>query len=471
MVISNRLLEELARRLDVVSAAGRAALEQIAINAPTAANVVELSAYIRENYPQIVNECTSNAAALGIEAYNTYRKLQTGEELEGVTMYPGYNERIVNRVCDDAAQKAAEEEDIAIVSEMMGHYMDSAIMHAYHNTQVQAARRDHMKPKFARVPMGINPCKFCMMLGSRGFVYINAQTAGIYEKYHNFCRCQIVPQFDAKGRPAQIEGYDPGKLYDNYLNGDYGFIGQKRQNHIKPISKTPKIDKPLSINPKEENLPASAYGGEWSQKDDMQTFLRTVFDKNEYVGTCADFFTDEKGRRVPGRGMYQRTAGYIEGVLDRTKNVSSAVGRYKTETGAFVRINPLDGKGITDKNVSSFKYALVEADEGSMEAQYGYIKALNLPTKAVVTSGGKSVHALVMVDAGNVEEYRERVSILQAECKAAGYNVDAAVKNPSRYMRIPGVKRGNGRQVLVSTNEGAGSWNEWREWCEENRED
>lgn len=53
-----------------------------------------------------------------------------------------------------------------------------------------------------------------MMLASRGFVYKNAETAGMTEVFHAKCDCQIVPEF-GKGS-ARIPGYDLDAMQEKY---------------------------------------------------------------------------------------------------------------------------------------------------------------------------------------------------------------------------------------------------------------
>ena len=66
------------------------------------------------------------------------------------------------------------------------------------------AKRDPKKPIWARVPVGIETCSFCIMLASRGFVYESDETAS---HAHANCDCRVVPSWD-KDNP-RIEGYDP----------------------------------------------------------------------------------------------------------------------------------------------------------------------------------------------------------------------------------------------------------------------
>jgi hypothetical protein len=126
-----------------------------------------------------------------------------------------------------------------------------------------------------------------------------------------------------------------------------------------------------------------------------------------------------------------------------------------------VRINPLDGEGAKDANVTDMRHSLIEADDQDLGKQLALIRRLNLPCSAIVHSGGKSIHALVRVSAATPEEYRERVDRLYAVCKASGLKVDGANRNPSRLSRLPGVERDGRPQYLISGPCGAPSWAAW----------
>lgn len=59
--------------------------------------------------------------------------------------------------------------------------------------------------RFARVPMGVTTCDFCIMLASRGFAYLSEESAGEHDQYHPNCDCRIVPNYE----DGSLEGYDP----------------------------------------------------------------------------------------------------------------------------------------------------------------------------------------------------------------------------------------------------------------------
>ena len=71
---------------------------------------------------------------------------------------------------------------------------------------------DPSKPRWARVPVG-QTCEFCVMLASRGFVYLTRETASLGGGFHNGrCDCNVVPSWGER----HIAGYDPDALYRQY---------------------------------------------------------------------------------------------------------------------------------------------------------------------------------------------------------------------------------------------------------------
>ena len=93
------------------------------------------------------------------------------------------------------------------------------------------------------------------------------------------------------------------------------------------------------------------------------------------------------------------------------------------------------------------------------------------PVACLVHSGGKSLHAVVRVDAPDYKEYRNRVDYLYKVCEKNGLKIDSQNRNPSRLSRMPGVMRGDRKQFLVDTNIGKKSWEEWHEWIESINDD
>ena len=177
---------------------------------------------------------------------------------------------------------------------------------------------------------------------------------------------------------------------------------------------------------------------------------------------------EKDGRLVPTKGSFDRTAGQLIEALSKCGgDVGAVLGDYNPEAGAWIRFNPLDGNGVKNENVTAFRYALVESDSLPIEKQYAVIKQLELPVAALTHSGGKSLHAIVRIDAADYAEYRRRVDFLYKICQKNGLEIDTQNRNPSRLSRMPGVIRKGKKQFLANTNIGKASFAEWEQWIED----
>jgi RecA-family ATPase len=267
---------------------------------------------------------------------------------------------------------------------------------------------------------------------------------------------------------ASQYGYDP----DDY--GEDLFLGQV----IRDASPT-KDYKFVDKSSERENLP-DFDESKYDPTADAIAYLSGMFRPDDVIGFNGEFSVKD-GRLVPVTNMHSFTAGQVirdiengpmkrVGVINlREQAVVEAFG-VVGDNGCYVRINPLDGHGDGNSNVTRFDNAIIESDEDDIETQYAIYKKLELPIRFLVHSGNHSLHAIVKVDALNINEYRERVSFLYGFCAKNGLNVDEANKNPSRYSRMPGVKRNGQWQRIVSRDMGKPSWNEWRDWVEESND-
>lgn len=209
----------------------------------------------------------------------------------------------------------------------------------------------------------------------------------------------------------------------------------------------------------------------WDPAGQLIAYLETLFEAGENVGYVTESW-EKEGRYLPSKGSWGRTAGQLIEELSKCGgDIGSVLGDFKEAAGAWIRFNPLDGKGCKNENVTEFRYALVESDEMGIERQNAIIRELQLPVAALVHSGGKSLHAIVKVDAGNYEEYRKRVDYLYDTCKKNGLKIDGQNRNPSRLSRMPGATRNGRKQFLVDTGIGKESWEEWKEWIESVNDD
>ncbi|MBQ3477546.1 MAG: AAA family ATPase [Clostridia bacterium] len=206
----------------------------------------------------------------------------------------------------------------------------------------------------------------------------------------------------------------------------------------------------------------------WDPTKDLITYLELLFQPDDHVAyVTGDVWKNADGRWVPSKGCYDRTAAeLIASLRKHPDDVGATVGDWKPEAGAWIRFNAVDGEGVKNENVASFRYALVESDTLPIAEQDIIFRKLELPIVALVHSGGKSLHAIVHIDADNYDEYRKRVEFLYSFLEKNGVSIDKQNRNPSRLSRMPGVTRNGNRQYLVATNIGRKSWVDWLDFVE-----
>lgn len=206
----------------------------------------------------------------------------------------------------------------------------------------------------------------------------------------------------------------------------------------------------------------------WNPAEELTQYLTALFESSDHVGYVLESYKGDDGRDLPKRGTYSRTSGEIIEDINRYKgNLSKALGDYDPKVGAWIRFNPLDGKGVKGSNVTSLKYALVECDSVEIGKQIAMYEELELPIVVMVHSGKRSAHAIVRIGAATMEEYRDRVNYLHKVCKSNGLDIDPQTKDPSRLSRMPGIWRDGQKQYIIATNQGRESFEAWKDFIEE----
>ena len=134
--------------------------------------------------------------------------------------------------------------------------------------------------------------------------------------------------------------------------------------------------------------------------------------------------------------------------------------------GLFYRVNPMKHGGKSDKDVTDFRYGLLECDLDAngqpipKEVQFAFYRKFNLPIIALIDSGDKSLHAIVHVDAADRAQFDERLNVILSLFPVN--SVDPSNKNPSRYTRLPGFARENGKEPRVlAVNLGPSDYPTW----------
>ena len=218
-----------------------------------------------------------------------------------------------------------------------------------------------------------------------------------------------------------------------------------------------KIGQEINIDEKENTVAEDKLDTLQSRANHLITFLRAMYKQDDYIRiqTEVDYNSDRKKWTPTGKGKYTYTVGEIIAKINENLKQKkptllglelgqlSKDGSYNHKAGGWCSINSLDGKGVDNGNVSQYKYALLESDEISKEEQLKYIHALNLPYKALIDSGNKSIHCILLINAKTYKEYGDRVRFIYDFCEKAGFAVDRADKNPSRMYRLPGLIRGD----------------------------
>lgn len=211
----------------------------------------------------------------------------------------------------------------------------------------------------------------------------------------------------------------------------------------------------------------------WDPVDQIKRFVQALYKPEDYINYVTQAYPKEEKdgttKWVPsGNGVYTRTAGDLLKALDSCKgDISMVFGDPNPQAGAWMRINPLDGDGVKNVNVAKFEYALVESDSLELERQNELFRKLKLPIATLTYSAGKSLHALVKIDAKNKYEYQERVQYLYTVLNQNGIEIDTQDKNPSRLSRLPGFERNGDKQFLVDSNIGLADWASWKDYIED----
>jgi len=186
--------------------------------------------------------------------------------------------------------------------------------------------------------------------------------------------------------------------------------------------------------------------------------LKAAFLEGEGVGISVAV-ESEDGRTVPAsKGLVLSREEWIAKIEAKGGDVNKI---WSGDAGGFIRINPMKVLGATDADVTNYRHALLEFDTiASVPEQIRIITESNVPCSAVIFSGGKSVHAWVKVDATDRIDYATKVVELYEHFEQ--HKPDEKNKNPSRFSRLAGLRRGDKMQELLAVNIGAESWSIWK---------
>lgn len=155
-------------------------------------------------------------------------------------------------------------------------------------------------------------------------------------------------------------------------------------------------------------------------------YLETLFQPDELVSFATHVMPNKRGKLKPiSTNLALKASVFIER-LRSAADISKVIGPYRADCGAWIRPNPLYGKGQSDMNVAAYRYVLIESDTLPKDEQERFYRRYELPIACLVDSAGQSVHTVVHIDAPNEPEYRKRVNYLFRFLERHGFPVDSA---------------------------------------------
>jgi hypothetical protein len=194
-------------------------------------------------------------------------------------------------------------------------------------------------------------------------------------------------------------------------------------------------------------------------RDDTALVFSHLYAPQEYVCVNTDFRLDrlaggELKPTISGPGVTHAAAHWGE-LLSRPHQ------ERETAAGGWIRMNPVTeiGSGAagahSDSDVTAYRFILVEFDSIPLEIQLALLVSLYWPVAMICSSGGKSYHAWIRSKAIDADSYAQEVDWIYHQL--AKYKVDTGNGNPSRFSRLPGLRRqlgaiGPGQQKLIYLN-------------------
>ena len=164
---------------------------------------------------------SATGARISAEFYAGLRQMATGKD-NILSLQTGGNPKDTERAVKAFMQQLIDGDEDAFDDLLLERLELETKKAAAYNT-IDNVRNDPLNPRFARVPTGEKTCDFCLMLASRGPVYLSEESAGAFTQFHAHCDCKVVPFFDSsfnglsrRKSKTTIEGYDPDEYYRQY---------------------------------------------------------------------------------------------------------------------------------------------------------------------------------------------------------------------------------------------------------------
>ncbi len=179
--------------------------------------------------------------------------------------------------------------------------------------------------------------------------------------------------------------------------------------------------------------------------DQIITLFENAFTDDELVNVVGSRHVFDRGRPgyIPASKGYTRSCEEWIVFCKAPQNQASEILNFPG--GTWFRLNTVVQKGsgkngwYTDRDITSFRYGLLECDALEINEQLALFAHLRLPIFSMTTSGGRSVHAIIKIDCTSCAEYKKTMK--QTLQRLHAFGVDTINSNPSRFTRLAGVYR------------------------------
>lgn len=263
-----------------------------------------------------------------------------------------------------------------------------------------------------------------------------------------------------------LNGYNEGNGSSNTM--------QSASSHNYDTTEFPKVDKNVTDYEKKVTYSGSEVFTEEERIAQAMRYIKAVYKPADYVNVHFSYNTTIA--TTPEGMRYYKYGPSDGGITDYTAqelidNLEDSTGTLEDEfsipegnpAGVWFGINGMKKHGTKASDVTSYDNVLIESDTMSITEQIAFYYASKLPIKAITCSGGKSVHAIVSVNAKDSKQYDERVKLIYKFLKENNFEADEANKNPNRLSRAAGFMRGLQCQALIDTNVGLPNFDSWLE--------
>lgn len=222
--IPRAALDELTRQVNGISVDAQEKVLRVLESVDwSGGEIADVRAVVSDAVRMACDAYTMASAQAAADFYDASRELCVGEAL-GAVPEPGYDPDATDGAIRAFTQDIVDGKPVEQFNRKVLDRVDYEMKAAAARSTISNARRDPLRPKWARVPGGAETCTFCLMLASRGFVYNSEKSAEGRYHGHPGCDCRIVCSWDADS----VEGYDPQELY-------YEWKG--RENFVIPTAK------------------------------------------------------------------------------------------------------------------------------------------------------------------------------------------------------------------------------------------